>query len=108
MGLYDYEVEAQKGNALGITWLASSGDSGAAGCDYDVHDGNPGSGSQPSRQRSRGYRRGRDGIRRRKPQLLEQQQRALRWLGAFLYPRDGVERHSGERAWGTLRPAAAG
>ncbi len=30
------EVEAQKGNALGITWLASSGDSGAAGCDYDV------------------------------------------------------------------------
>lgn len=36
MGLYEYQVEAQKGNALGITWLASSGDSGAAGCDYDV------------------------------------------------------------------------
>jgi subtilase family serine protease len=36
MGLTDYQVEAQKGNALGITWLASSGDSGAAGCDYDV------------------------------------------------------------------------
>ena len=36
MGLYNYQVEAQKGNALGITWLASSGDSGAAGCDYDV------------------------------------------------------------------------
>lgn len=36
MGLYDFQVEAQKGNALGITWLASSGDSGAAGCDYDA------------------------------------------------------------------------
>jgi len=36
LGLYNYQVEAQKGNALGITWLASSGDSGAAGCDYDV------------------------------------------------------------------------
>jgi subtilase family serine protease len=36
LGLTDYQVEAQKGNALGITWLASSGDSGAAGCDYDV------------------------------------------------------------------------
>jgi len=36
LGLYYYEVEAQKGNALGITWLASSGDSGAAGCDYQV------------------------------------------------------------------------
>jgi subtilase family serine protease len=35
MGLYNYQVEAKKGNALGITWLASSGDSGAAGCDYD-------------------------------------------------------------------------
>jgi subtilase family serine protease len=34
LGLYYYEQEAQKGNALGITWLASSGDSGAAGCDY--------------------------------------------------------------------------
>ena len=36
MGLYSYQVEAQKGNAMGITWLASSGDSGAAGCDYNV------------------------------------------------------------------------
>jgi subtilase family serine protease len=36
MGLYTYQAEAQKGNALGITWLASSGDSGAAGCDYGV------------------------------------------------------------------------
>jgi len=36
MGLYNFQVEAQKGNLLGITWLASSGDSGAAGCDYDV------------------------------------------------------------------------
>ena len=36
LGLYNFQVEAQKGNALGITWLASSGDSGAAGCDYDV------------------------------------------------------------------------
>lgn len=36
MGLYYYQVEAQKGNALGITWVASSGDSGAAGCDYQV------------------------------------------------------------------------
>ncbi|MGO9257542.1 MAG: protease pro-enzyme activation domain-containing protein [Bryobacteraceae bacterium] len=35
-GVSDYETEAQKGNALGITWLAASGDSGAAGCDYDV------------------------------------------------------------------------
>ena len=34
MGLSNYQLEAQKGNALGITWLASSGDSGAAGCDY--------------------------------------------------------------------------
>ncbi len=33
LGLYYFQVEAQKGNALGITWLASSGDSGAAGCD---------------------------------------------------------------------------
>ena len=36
MSLSTYEAEAQKGNALGITWLASSGDSGAAGCDYQV------------------------------------------------------------------------
>ena len=36
LGLVTYRVEAQKGAALGITWLASSGDSGAAGCDYDV------------------------------------------------------------------------
>jgi subtilase family serine protease len=36
LGLSNYQVEAQKGNVLGITWLASSGDSGAAGCDYDV------------------------------------------------------------------------
>jgi subtilase family serine protease len=34
LGLPYIELEAQKGNALGITWLASSGDSGAAGCDY--------------------------------------------------------------------------
>ena len=31
-----YEAEAKKGNALGITWLASSGDQGAAACDYGV------------------------------------------------------------------------
>ncbi len=36
LGLYNYRVEAQKGSAMGITWLASSGDSGAAGCDYDA------------------------------------------------------------------------
>src|ERR1019366_6468646 len=36
LGLVNYRVEAQKGAALGITWLASSGDSGAAGCDYDA------------------------------------------------------------------------
>jgi len=36
MGLGTYQVEAQKGNALGITWVVSSGDSGAAGCDYQV------------------------------------------------------------------------
>ncbi len=36
MGLYYYEVQAKKGNALGITWVVSSGDSGAATCDYDV------------------------------------------------------------------------
>ena len=28
-----YEAEAKKGNALGISWLAASGDSGAADCD---------------------------------------------------------------------------
>jgi subtilase family serine protease len=36
MGLYHYQVEGQKANAQGITWLVSSGDSGAAGCDYDA------------------------------------------------------------------------
>jgi subtilase family serine protease len=30
------EAIAQQGNAEGITWMNSSGDSGAAGCDYDV------------------------------------------------------------------------
>jgi subtilase family serine protease len=35
-GLYYYQVEAQKGNALGITWLAASGDAGAATCDPDA------------------------------------------------------------------------
>ena len=34
LGLVNYRVEAQKGSALGITWVASSGDSGAAGCDH--------------------------------------------------------------------------
>ena len=29
-----YEAEAKKGNALGITWIAASGDTGAAACDY--------------------------------------------------------------------------
>lgn len=33
MGLASFRTEAQKANALGITWLVSSGDSGAAGCD---------------------------------------------------------------------------
>jgi subtilase family serine protease len=36
MGLYYFEVQAKKANALGITWVVSSGDSGAATCDYDV------------------------------------------------------------------------
>ena len=36
MGLPEFEIQAQKGNSMGITWLASSGDSGAAGCDYDA------------------------------------------------------------------------
>ena len=44
LGLYNVQVEAQKGNALGITWLASSGDSGAAGCDYDVEEATQGLG----------------------------------------------------------------
>lgn len=35
MGVSTFEVEAQKANSQGITWLASSGDSGAAGCDYN-------------------------------------------------------------------------
>jgi subtilase family serine protease len=30
---FAYETQAQKGNALGITWIAASGDSGAADCD---------------------------------------------------------------------------
>jgi uncharacterized protein (TIGR03437 family) len=30
-----YEAEARKANAMGITWIAASGDSGAAACDYD-------------------------------------------------------------------------
>jgi subtilase family serine protease len=34
LGLTGAEPEAKKANALGITWLVSSGDSGAAGCDY--------------------------------------------------------------------------
>ncbi len=29
-----FEAEAKKANAMGITWIAASGDSGAAGCDY--------------------------------------------------------------------------
>jgi len=36
ISLKDNQTEAQKANSLGITWLASSGDSGAAGCDYDA------------------------------------------------------------------------
>lgn len=36
LGTYQFQVEAQKGNSMGITWLASSGDSGSAGCDYQV------------------------------------------------------------------------
>jgi len=31
-----YETAAQKANSMGITWIASSDDSGAAGCDYDA------------------------------------------------------------------------
>ncbi len=31
-----YEAEAKKANALGITWIVASGDSGAADCDYDA------------------------------------------------------------------------
>jgi subtilase family serine protease len=34
-GVYFAQQEAQKGNAMGITWMVSSGDSGPAGCDYD-------------------------------------------------------------------------
>jgi uncharacterized protein (TIGR03437 family) len=29
-----FEAEAKKANSMGITWIAASGDSGAAGCDY--------------------------------------------------------------------------
>ncbi len=36
LGLYYFRVEAQKAASLGITWVASSGDTGAAGCDNDV------------------------------------------------------------------------
>ncbi len=36
LGLYYFRVEAQKAASLGITWLASSGDTGAAGCDNNV------------------------------------------------------------------------
>jgi uncharacterized protein (TIGR03437 family) len=32
--LSSYRTEAQKANTLGITWLASTGDTGAAACDY--------------------------------------------------------------------------
>jgi subtilase family serine protease len=42
MGLYYHQEEAQKANAMGITWLASSGDSGAAGCDYNATTANQG------------------------------------------------------------------
>jgi hypothetical protein len=31
-----YQSLAQQGNSFGITWMAASGDSGAAGCDVDV------------------------------------------------------------------------
>jgi uncharacterized protein (TIGR03437 family) len=31
-----YETAAQKGNTMGITWLVSSDDQGASGCDYGV------------------------------------------------------------------------
>ena len=44
LGLYNYRVEAQKGSALGITWLVSSGDSGAAGCDYNAETATQGFG----------------------------------------------------------------
>jgi len=44
LGLYYFQAEAQKANAQGITWLASSGDSGAAGCDYDVATATQGQG----------------------------------------------------------------
>ncbi|HXJ43354.1 MAG TPA: protease pro-enzyme activation domain-containing protein [Bryobacteraceae bacterium] len=37
-----YQNEAKKANALGITWLVSSGDSGAAGCDYGATTANRG------------------------------------------------------------------
>ncbi len=36
MSLLSLEAEAQKANSMGITWLASSGDSGAAVCDPDA------------------------------------------------------------------------
>src|ERR1700722_12100390 len=32
----EYEAAAKKANALGITWIVASGDSGAADCDYDA------------------------------------------------------------------------
>ena len=35
--LPSFRSEAQKASAEGITWLAASGDSGAAGCDYQVN-----------------------------------------------------------------------
>ena len=44
LGLYNHQVEAQKGSALGITWLVSSGDSGAAGCDYQLDTASKGFG----------------------------------------------------------------
>ena len=44
LNLYNYQVQAQEAAAMGITWLASSGDSGAAGCDYDVTEATQGFG----------------------------------------------------------------
>ena len=62
-GLSAGESLAQQANSLGITWLASSGDSGAAACDaLERIAGEPGAGRQLPCQHSRSDRRGRHGV----------------------------------------------
>ena len=83
--MMSFRAIAQQANALGITWVNSSGDNGPAGCDVngaacDEGTQHPFPGGHPGGNRGRG-----DHLQRRKRHVLVAERYRKRGHGALLY-----------------------